>query len=831
MKQLINNCFLAIALLTSLTIQAQLGGFEASPEDLVQWEFTTKDKVGDRYEIQFKATIEEGWHLYSHFIEDGGPVPTTFEYEENGDVSIKDKLKEKGKRIEKYDETFSMDLAWFEKEAVFTQKVKLKDGVAGTLLKGEVMYMICDDEKCLPPTYQSFVFALGDAKLPTMPVESEDYLTGGETEEKAEWFYRVTEEDELLKVEWKVKLADEWQIYSQHLDEGGPIPTEFIFEESKSFETVGEVSEDGELIKKNDPLFDNMEVLSYKDEVVFAQKLKWTDERDPIVGGEIMYMTCDKEACVFGGADFKVDLTKRNEWLPVAEPIVTITEPDGENTFNWEKVVACDDDGEQQVIGEPKYETEKGKGNWLIFILGFGGGLFALLTPCVFPMIPLTVSFFTKKGQKRSVGIRNAFIYGFSIIFLYVALGTLVTAVFGADALNAMAASPVMNVIFFVLFVVFAISFFGFFEITLPSSWSNKADQEASKGGLMGIVFMAFTLALVSFSCTGPIIGSLLVEGATGDSATILNRIPVRPLVGMFGFGLALALPFTLFALFPSWLNSLPQSGGWLNTVKVFLGFLELAFALKFLSVADLAGNWNILKIEPFLIIWMLIFLGLAAYMFGLIKFPHDSSNSKITLPKGAIGLLSLAFAIYLATGIGNPNPRKLLSGLAPPAHYSYLNPKKCPADLDICFKDFDAGMKYAKRQNMPVLIDFTGNACVNCRKMEENVWTVGEVNDELKKFVLISLYVDDTKKLKKEDVYTSTASGRSKKIKTVGNLWSDFQIKNFQRVSQPYYVLVSPNYEVLNSPVAYTPDSDKYLDFLQCGLGNLENICPKCVK
>ena len=397
--------------------------------------------------------------------------------------------------------------------------------------------------------------------------------------------------------------------------------------------------------------------------------------------------------------------------------------------------------------------------------------------------------------------------------------------------MSLMATSPLINTIFFILFVIFAISFFGYFEISLPSSWTNKADEAASKGGIMGIVFMAFTLALVSFSCTGPIIGSLLVEAATGEGSAILGRIPVRPLIGMFGFGLALALPFTLFALFPSWLNSLPQSGGWLNTVKVFLGFLELALAFKFLSVADMVGNWGLLKIEPFLIFWMLIFGGLALYMFGLIRFPHDSKDADISWQRRIIGLISLAFTIYLATGIGNPNPRKLLSGLAPPAHYSYLNKIDCPAGLSNCFHEFDEGMEYAQKNNMPVLIDFTGYGCVNCRKMEENVWTVPEVNDALQKFVLISLYVDDMKKLEEADTYYSEASGRRKKIRTVGNKWSDFQIKNFQRVSQPYYVLVSPDKKVLNQPVANTPNSQEYLSFLECGLNNLNNVCPQCTK
>ena len=818
--------FLALfCTLGSLPASAQFGEESLNP---VEWTFETSKKVGDRYELRFKATLEKGWHLYSHFIEDGGPIPTSFYFDDNDAIEIKDKLNEEGDKITQHDDAFDMELSWFSNEVTFVQKVKLKNGFDGAVVKGELEFMVCDDEKCLPPDLIPFVFTIGKAEMPAktdvieegITIENNNITVEQERNEPTQWFYRVTEEGENLKVEWKVKLGKDWQIYSQHIDEGGPLPTVFIYDERGNFSLEGKVIENGELIKKQEPLFDNMELLSYKDEVIFAQLLKWIDDRDPILSGAIEYMVCDIEACVFDGVDFKVDLSKKGEWISMNPDTVDTTGKKGD-VFNWEKVSDCN--------GSVGTTEEKNKGNWLIFLLGFGGGLFALLTPCVFPMIPLTVSFFTKKDQKRSIGIRNAFIYGISIIFLYVVLSLIITGIFGADAMNRMAASPIINAIFFVLFVIFAISFFGYFEITLPSSWTNKADQAASQGGITGIIFMAFTLALVSFSCTGPIIGSLLVEAATGEGATILGRIPVRPLIGMFGFGLALSLPFTLFALFPSWLNSLPQSGGWLNTVKVFLGFLELALAFKFLSVADMTGNWGILKIEPFLIIWIIIFAGLAAYMLGLIRFPHDSKGAKISWPRRIIGLISFAFVIYLATGLGNPNPRKLLSGLAPPAHYSFFNHKDCPAGLSNCFHDFEEGMEYAEKNKMPVLIDFTGYGCVNCRKMEENVWTEPKVKATLEQFVLISLYVDDTKKLPESETYFSTASGRNKKIRTVGNKWHDFQIVNFQRVSQPYYVLVSPDKHVLNDPVAYTPNSEEYLNWLQCGLDNLKTVCLEC--
>lgn len=476
-----------------------------------------------------------------------------------------------------------------------------------------------------------------------------------------------------------------------------------------------------------------------------------------------------------------------------------------------------------------------------IFVLAFLGGFAALLTPCVFPMIPLTVSFFTKQSKNRAKGIANAVIYGLSIIVLYTLIGLLITAVFGSAALNAISTNPWLNLFFFVLLVVFAISFFGAFEITLPSSWVNKTDQASNRGGIIGIFFMALTLAIVSFSCTGPIIGGLLVEAAQGGVQ--------GPLVGMFGFSLALALPFALFAAFPGWLNSLPKSGGWLNNVKVVLGFIELAFAFKFLSTADLVWQAGLLKREWFIAIWISLGILLTLYLLGSYRMPHDSVSEKISVPRLLLAVVSLSFTIYLIPGMWGA-PLKLISGFPPPQFYSEnpggfsggtaavgvaggqrkdtppvpegADPEHCPHGLN-CFHDFAQAKAFAQKVNKPILLDFTGWGCVNCRKMEANVWSDPRVLQILRnEVVLVSLYVDERKKLPKAERFVSEVTG--KKIRTVGNKWSNFQVKHYQSNSQPQYVLIGhESMQPLNGTVAYDPNVEKYLNWLQEGIARFE--------
>ena len=468
--------------------------------------------------------------------------------------------------------------------------------------------------------------------------------------------------------------------------------------------------------------------------------------------------------------------------------------------------------------------STQSKGLGTIFLLGFLGGLVALLTPCVFPMIPLTVSFFTKKAQNKKKGIKNAFTYGFFIFLIYVLLSAPFHFIQSLDPeiLNNISTNPYLNVLFFVIFIVFALSFFGLYEITLPGSLSSGVDSKAGVGNLAGIFFMALTLALVSFSCTGPILGSLLAGSLTADGGAW------QLTAGMGGFGLALALPFALFALFPHWLNSLPKSGGWLNTVKVVLGFLELALALKFLSNADLVMHWGILKREVFIGIWIIVFSGLTLYLFGLIKFSHDSPIKKLHSFRIFLGVVVGAFTLYLVPGVTNTKYANLslISGFPPPLYYSvYQKASNCVLDLN-CTRDYEEGLKMAKAQNKPMLIDFTGYACVNCRRMEENVWTKPAVYNLLKeKFIIVSLYVDDKKELPIEQQFSYTnKDGGTKKIVTVGDKWATFETENFRNNAQPWYAVVDAQERLMHHPVGYVKDDVKYLMWLQAGLKAIED-------
>ncbi len=470
-------------------------------------------------------------------------------------------------------------------------------------------------------------------------------------------------------------------------------------------------------------------------------------------------------------------------------------------------------------ISDAAETNTKSKGLLSLFLLGFFGGLLAIFTPCVFPMIPLTVSFFTKKATSRKAGISNAMLYGFFIFLIYILLSLPFHFLdsMNPEILNNISTNVYLNIFFFVTFIFFALSFFGLYEINLPASLSTGSDSKAGVGNVMGIFFMALTLALVSFSCTGPILGSLLAGSLSSDGGA------VQLTSGMAGFGLALALPFALFALFPNWLNSLPKSGGWLNSVKIVLGFLELALAFKFLSNADLVKHWGLLKREIFIGIWIIIGLGLSLYLFGKIKFSHDTPNAKIGLARKMLATLILVFTIYLIPGLTNTSwaNLKLISGFPPPLYYSvYTQKNECILSLN-CTKDYEEGLKMARAQNKPLLLDFTGYACVNCRRMEENVWTDPEVYKLMKEnFIVVSLYVDDKKELPAEKQFTYTTKEKTEKeIEKVGDLWATFETENFSSNAQPLYVIISTDEQLLSNPVGYTPNAKEYLKWLECGL------------
>jgi thiol:disulfide interchange protein DsbD len=639
-----------------------------------------------------------------------------------------------------------------------------------------------------------------------------------------------------------------WHLYSQtsSAENSGPVPTTLSFYgvENK-IELLGINKETGSFAEYS-PVWE-FNVYQFSNIATFKQKIKVLDAKLTHIVAEVFFMTCDEEKCLRPKGVpliFKLDPNaivaddaaaiiekylddERTPMIAQAAPESAIPYKKGHenNEVKEDGGKKKSEQGATAIASEEDSEDGEQRSLWAIFIVAFLSGFAALLTPCVFPMIPLTVSFFTKQSKTRAKGISNAILYGVFIIVIYVLLGTVVTAIFGSESLNELSTNVYFNVAFFIILVVFAISFLGAFEITLPQSWANKADEKANKGGIAGIFFMALALAIVSFSCTGPIVGSLIVEAASKGG--------LAPVIGMFGFSLAIALPFALFAIFPGWMNSLPKSGGWLNTVKVVLGFLELALAFKFLSAADLVYQTHLLEREVFLAIWITIFGSLALYLFGKIKLPHDGPDSSISVGRLLFGLLVLSFTIYMIPGIWGA-PLKLISGFPPPLNYAEspygvgytkIESKEVLPDGAhlavhdiVAFHDYEDGLAYAKEVNKPILIDFTGWACVNCRKMEERVWSDPAVLQLLKnEFVLISLYVDDKNKLPKEDQYLSPVTG--KKVRTIGDKWMEFQKDNYSTAAQPLYVIKNTDGEDIVKPIAYTPEIDVYEAWLRSGL------------
>ena len=616
----------------------------------------------------------------------------------------------------------------------------------------------------------------------------------------------------------KGKIDEGWHLYSQFTPSGGSLPAEFKFENVKgNYELIGKTKES--LYKKafNDVF--GVDEYYFEKQVTFTQKVKIINAKLNAVKVKIDYQVC-KQSCINDTKDFVFE-------IPINSAIAVIPAVDSAkiNTVTTTKKVVIEP---IKVVETPVKETKKGL--WMIFFLAFLGGLAALLTPCVFPMIPMTVSFFTKQSKNPAQGKRNALLYGISIIAIYVVLGLVITTIFGADALNALSTNPWFNVLFFILLVVFAASFLGAFEIMLPNSWANKVDRQADRGGIIGILFMALALAIVSFSCTGPIVGTLLVESASKGG--------IAPIVGMLGFSTALALPFMLFAMFPSWLHSLPKSGGWLNTVKVSLGFLELALAFKFLSNADLVLQLHLLEREVFLAIWIAIFGTWTLYLLGKIMTPHDSPITHISVGRLSLGILILAFTIYMIPGLFGA-PLKLISAFPPPQTYSespmgFFETSSVTSKNDlpngseigphklIVFTDYNKGLAYAKKVNKPVMLDFTGYACVNCRKMENNVWSDEKVLNILKNnVVLISLYVDDKRELPKMEQTISKITGNE--ITTIGDKWTEFIITKYKTNTQPFYVLTDLKEEKLNTPISYTPNIDDYLAWLKDGISKFK--------
>lgn len=687
MKKLISSIMLA---LIALVAQAQI----LTP---VKWKIKLDDKGGaPEKEIVFTATADKGWHLYDMNLPEGGPVSTSFTFETLNGAELIGQPVPSVKPTTVYDEQFAMNLLWYPGTVSFIQKLKVTDP-AKFKVEGEVEFMACNDETCLPPDQIPFSF---DKK--SIHVDPALAANSSTTE---------VDKDDATTVQPDTQV----------------------------------VAEDASELNTPDP----------------AAK-------------ETPATTSPK------ASDSLTD--SPNLWSPVIDQL---------KSFGDSTVSAADT-------------------SWLfIFFAGFLGGLIALLTPCVWPMIPMTVSFFLKRTKDRKKAIRDAITYGLSIIVIYLVMGLLITGIFGASALNDLSTNAIFNILFFLLLVVFAVSFFGAFELVLPASWTSKLDSKAdSTTGILSIFFMSFTLVLVSFSCTGPIIGTLLVQAASMGTA-------VGPAIGMFGFALALSIPFSVFAIFPNMLQSMPKSGGWLNSVKVVLGFLELALALKFLSVADLAYGWRLLDREVFIVLWIVIFILLGAYLLGKIKFSHDSEVKYVSVPRLFMAIISFAFAIYMVPGLWGA-PLKAISAFAPPLYTQDFNLYK--NEVHAAFDDYESGMAYAKKVNKPVMIDFSGFGCVNCRKMEASVWTDPKVKQMLENdYVLITLMVDDKTKLPQP--IEIQENGKTRKLKTIGGKWSYLQRSKFGSNAQPFYILLNDEGQPLGPSYAFNEDVSKYIQFLQNGL------------
>lgn len=603
--------------------------------------------------------------------------------------------------------------------------------------------------------------------------------------------------EKTAEIEIRAKIDAGWHLYGLIIPENGPRATSVVFEVLKNAQKVGELTSSSKLVKEYDANFD-MELNWYKNEAVFIQEITSDDLSKVSIKGYIEFMACNDQSC----------LPPNQEPFSLGAPVTAVAEPTDtvpstvqvQKSDYWTPVI-----DKLSNFGETN-NNAGATSLWLIFLAGLAGGFLALFTPCVWPIIPMTVSFFLKRSENKKRGQRDAVLYGFAIIFIYVLIGILITLIFGASALNSLSTNAIFNLIFFALLVVFAVSFFGAFEITLPASWSTKLDAKAdSTAGFMSILFMAFTLALVSFSCTGPIIGTLLVQVSSSGSI-------IAPAIGMLGFAVALAIPFSLFAIFPSWLKSMPRSGGWLNSVKVVLAFLELALALKFLSVADLAYGWRILDREVFLAIWIVIFTLLGFYLLGKLRFSHDSESKHSSVLGVFMAIISFAFSLYMIPGLWGA-PLKAISAFAPPLYtqdFNLYNDEVHPA-----FTDYEKGMEFAAQKGLPVVLDFSGYGCVNCRKMEASVWSDPKVKESLNNdFVLISLYVDDKTDL--DQPYEITENGRTFKIKTIGDKWSYLQRHKFGANAQPFYVMLDNQGMPINKVFSFDENPDNFLKWLK---------------
>lgn len=834
-------------------------GLNAQIMQPVKWKFYTTHIQGNKHALKFSAKIEPGWHMYSQFIEEGGPIPTSFRFKK-GNYTLIESVKEPTPHKEQ-DPVFAMELAWFNDSVTFTQIVEVKEYPA--TVQGDLEFMVCNDESCLPPEVPEFELVIKKPKEKQENTETSDPSEEGAEDKPGEDPKKGQGGDttstnntgqsiDILptqgnKIEnpvtwkWEAKslgsgefelhfvatIEPGWHLYGLHLEEDGPLPTEFSFLENEFLEFTGEMQEPTPIVKY-DPNFDQ-DLPFFEDSVRFTQRIK--AKQYPLdIRGEVSFMSCDEKQCTPPNYLPYGFLVKSEDEIVVLqgekeEPV------DETGDFSFTDLPIDLDSALSDCVDKV---LEEQSNLWMLFFLGFLGGLLALFTPCVFPMIPITVGFFLKGSEDRRKGMFRAIMYGIFIFLVYAILSLPFHLLDQVDSgiLNDISTNVPLNLFFFVVFIAFAFSFFGYYELTLPSKWSNKMDSASNVGGLLGIFFMALTLAIVSFSCTGPILGSLLAGSLSSEGGAM------QLTAGMCGFGLALALPFAMFAAFPSMMKSLPKSGGWLDTFKGVLGFAELALALKFFSNADLVSHWGILKYEIFIGGWIIIGLAMVLFLFGKIRFKKPipgMPKKKPSFVQTSFAIMVLAFCVYLGTGFLTTEDGQrykgvaLMSGLAPSVCYSIFLPCDCPHELE-CFKDLQEGLAYAKAHNKPVMLDFTGYACVNCRKMEENVWPEEEIITKLRnEFVVISLYVDDREELPKDQqIQVTLKNGYSKKLRTVGDKWATFEAMKFNANTQPLYALITPDGQLLNNPQGYTPKVKEYEAFLQCGIDAFNNLQKK---
>jgi thiol:disulfide interchange protein DsbD len=777
----------------------------------IQWTFSA-NKVADKtYDLHLTAKLAKGYHVFSQFV-DGTPTPTAITFNSASWYEKIGKIKEVGKLIHEKDPDpdAKTDLLYFEKTVDFVQRISLKGSMSD--ISGKVEFQVCNATSCERPDEKEFTISLKKGGR-LVPVKSEAASPGKEMDNNGQkepikvnpgaiehspspvhWTYELKKlEGNKYEAHFKAKLDSSWHMYAADSRKEGPSPTAVTFDDPKAIKLIGNLMEP----VKPAAIYDSVlqqNIVEYNGQAEFVQKFELLSPLKELKG-KIIFMACSNKSNVCQRLEENFSISAGNETLTAAT-------------------------GPSDLAGDSLLS---------VFLQCFLGGFLALITPCMYPMIPLTVSFFTKKSDKdKGEGIGKALLFGLSIILIYVTLGTLISAIFGSNALNALSTNIYFNLGFFAVFVAFGISFLGAFDITLPSSWTNRADQQSEKGGLIGIFFVAFTLALVSFSCTGPIIGSLLVLSSKGGIAA--------PAIGMLGFSLAMAIPFTLFAIFPGLMQNLPKSGGWLNSVKVTLGFIELALALKFLSNADLAYHLNILKREYFLIIWIVIFTIIGFYLLGKLKLSHDSPLPYISVPRVLLAIFAFAFSLYMIPGLFGA-PLNLLSGFIPPLEYREWHPEAVaaapatqttekvkyaelyhsPLGLS-AYYDYDQALRKARAVGKPLMIDFTGWACANCRKMEQKVWSDPAVLKILKNdYILVSLYVDEKTSLADSDVYISPFT--HEKITNIGDKWNDLESGRYGTSAQPLYVLLDNEEKELVPRVGgYNPDIPAYVNFLDAG-------------